>query len=158
MTPERWERIKQVYHSALELEPGRRDVFLKEACAGDETLCKEVMSLLAQEGNSGEFFELPALQVVAKALAEDRAQEPSTDLVGHTLVARRCEPSSPVTNRLLSPVVDTYLEKPEDVVTLAVQMNSLPDGAIYAVQTTLEAKAKNITVAIQNSGYKPVTQ
>ncbi|MBP1601577.1 MAG: hypothetical protein H6Q06_1728 [Acidobacteria bacterium] len=44
------------------------------------------------------------------------------------------------------------------MVTLAVQMNSLPDGAIYAGQTTLEAKAKNITVAIQNSGYKPVTQ
>ena len=42
--------------------------------------------------------------------------------------------------------------------TLAVQMTSLPDGAIYAGQTTLEAKAKNITVVIQNSGYKPVQQ
>lgn len=64
----------------------------------------------------------------------------------------------PATNKVLSLGVNTYLEKPEDVVTLAVQMNSLPDGAIYAGQTTLEAKAKNITVAIQNSGYKPVTQ
>jgi len=64
----------------------------------------------------------------------------------------------PATNKVLSLGVNTYLEKPEDVVTLAVQMNSLPDGAIYAGQTMLEAKAKNITVAIQNSGYKPVTQ
>ena len=41
-------------------------------------------------------------------------------------------------------------------VTLAVQMASLPDGAIYAKQTTLDAKAKNITVVIQNAGHRPV--
>src|SRR5512137_273038 len=91
MTPERWERVKQIYHSALEVEPGRREAFLKEACADDETLFKEVMSLLAQEGNSEGFFESPALQVVAKELAEDEAQEPSTDLVGHTLSHYRIE-------------------------------------------------------------------
>ena len=91
MTPERWQRIKQIYHSALELEPGQREAFLKEACAGDEALFKEVMSLLAQEGNSEGFFESPALQVVAKELAEDRAQEPATDLVGHTLSHYRIE-------------------------------------------------------------------
>jgi hypothetical protein len=43
-------------------------------------------------------------------------------------------------------------------VTLAVQMNALPDGAIYAAQTTLDAKAKNITVVIQNSGHRPVAR
>jgi len=52
--------------------------------------------------------------------------------------------------------VNSYLDDKDDVVTLAVQMNSLPDGAIYAGQTTLEAKAKNITVVIQNSGHRPV--
>ena len=31
-----------------------------------------------------------------------------------------------------------------------------PDGALYAAQTTLEAKAKNITVVIQSSGHRPV--
>jgi hypothetical protein len=46
------------------------------------------------------------------------------------------------------------LDKAEDTVTLAVTMNTLPDGARYAAQTTLEAKAKNITVVIQNSGHK----
>ncbi len=91
MTPERWERIKQIYHSALEFEPGQREAFLREACAGDETLFKEVMSLLAQGGNSEGFFESPALQVVAKALAEDKAQEPVTDLAGHTLSHYRIE-------------------------------------------------------------------
>ena len=46
--------------------------------------------------------------------------------------------------RLLGLGVNSYLDKPEDVVTLAVQMGALPDGAIYAAQTTLDAKAKNI--------------
>jgi hypothetical protein len=32
---------------------------------------------------------------------------------------------------------------------------ALPDGALYAAQTALEAKARNITVAIQNSGHRP---
>ncbi len=54
--------------------------------------------------------------------------------------------------------VNTYLDKPEDVVTLAVKMNVLPDGAIYAAETTFDAKAKNIRVVIQNSGHKPVAK
>jgi hypothetical protein len=61
-------------------------------------------------------------------------------------------------NRLVGLGVNTYLDKPDETVTLAVQMNALPDGAIYAAQTTLEAKAKNITVVIQNSGYRPVSR
>jgi hypothetical protein len=60
------------------------------------------------------------------------------------------------TNKILGLGVNSYLDSKDDVVTLAVQMNSLPDGAIYAGQTTLEAKAKNITVVIQNSGHRPV--
>jgi hypothetical protein len=61
-------------------------------------------------------------------------------------------------NKLIGLSVDSYLDKKEDVVTLAVQMTSLPDGALFAGQTTLEAKAKNITVVVQNSGFRPVQQ
>jgi hypothetical protein len=61
-------------------------------------------------------------------------------------------------NKVLSLGVNSYLDTKEDVVTLAAQMSSLPDGAIYASQTTLEAKAKNITVVVQNSGHRPVQQ
>jgi hypothetical protein len=58
-------------------------------------------------------------------------------------------------SHLLGVAVETYLEKKDDPVTLAVQMATLPDGAFYAAQTTLDAKAKNIRVVIQNSGYRP---
>jgi hypothetical protein len=58
-------------------------------------------------------------------------------------------------SRLLGLNVATFLEKPEDTVTLAVKMGALPDGAGFAEQTTLEATAKNIKVVIQNGGHKP---
>ncbi len=61
-------------------------------------------------------------------------------------------------SRLVGLGVNSYLDKKEDAVTLAVQMNALPDGAIYSARTTLEAKAKNITVVIQNSGHRPVSK
>jgi hypothetical protein len=64
----------------------------------------------------------------------------------------------PATNKLLGLGVNTYLDKPDEPVTLAVQMGTLPDGAVYSAQTTLVAKAKNITVVVQNSGYRPVAK
>jgi hypothetical protein len=64
----------------------------------------------------------------------------------------------PAAHKVLALGVNSYIDKQDEPVTLAVQMASLPDGAIYAGQTTLEAKAKNITVVIQNSGHRPVQQ
>ena len=58
---------------------------------------------------------------------------------------------------LLSAVnVATYIEKPEDSVTLDVRFGRLTDGTSYSANTTLAAKAKNITVAIENSGHRPM--
>jgi len=54
--------------------------------------------------------------------------------------------------------VATYLDKKEDAVTLAVQFGTLADGTSYTAQTTLEAKAKNIRVLVQNSGHRPLAQ
>lgn len=42
--------------------------------------------------------------------------------------------------------------------TLKVGFGRLPDGASYTAQTTLDAKAKNISVVVQNSGHRPVGQ
>jgi len=61
----------------------------------------------------------------------------------------------PAANRLLGLGVNTYLKEPKDTVTLAVVMTTLPDGALFASQTTLDAKAKNIEVVITNSGHQP---
>ena len=60
---------------------------------------------------------------------------------------------------LLSGVsVATYLEKPEDAVTLNVRFATLADGTSYTAQTALEAKAKNIRVVVENSGHRPLAR
>ena len=74
MTPERWRQIEQIYHSTLEREESQRSSFLKEACAGDEDLRREVESLLAQKEQAESFIEVPALEAVAKGLAESQPQ------------------------------------------------------------------------------------
>ncbi len=52
--------------------------------------------------------------------------------------------------------VNTYMDEPKDVVTLAVQMASLPDGTNYAQQTVLNATAKQIQVTTTNSNYAKI--
>ena len=48
ITPERWQQIERLYHSALEHDPTQRRAFLQQACAGDDALREEVESLLAR--------------------------------------------------------------------------------------------------------------
>jgi hypothetical protein len=65
---------------------------------------------------------------------------------------------NPQTNHLLAMQVASYLEKPDDAVRLNVQFADLPDGTTYQAATTLDAPAKNISVKIENSGHRPVSQ
>lgn len=48
MTPERWRRIEEIFHEALERGPQGRDAFVAAACGDDRALREEVESLLAQ--------------------------------------------------------------------------------------------------------------
>ena len=73
MKPERWLQIERLCHAALEREEGQRAAFLEEACEGDETLRREVEHLLTQETKAEDFLEAPALEVEAKAMAQDKA-------------------------------------------------------------------------------------
>ena len=50
--------------------------------------------------------------------------------------------------------VNTYMGEAKDVVTLAVQMGSLPDGTNYSQQTVLNATAKKLQVTTTNSNYQ----
>jgi eukaryotic-like serine/threonine-protein kinase len=74
MKPERWKKVEELYHSALEREPSQRSEFLEAACAGDVDLFREVQSLLHHEGKVQEFMEAPALEVAAEALAKRQAK------------------------------------------------------------------------------------
>ena len=63
MTPERWRQIEEVYHAALEREPEMRDAHVEEKCGGDESLIREVKSLLAREAsNPNALLNQPSLR------------------------------------------------------------------------------------------------
>jgi hypothetical protein len=51
----RWERIKQAFEAALEVEPERRLEYLSRACGGDSGLRREVQSLLEHHDRSSGF-------------------------------------------------------------------------------------------------------
>jgi Tol biopolymer transport system component len=86
MTHERWQLVKRLYNSALEIESDRREAFLEEACAGDELLRKEINRLLSQQAEGEDLMGTPALEVAAQALAKSIGAEPPQDLVGRTLL------------------------------------------------------------------------
>jgi hypothetical protein len=90
MEPERWQKIEGLYHSALKEEKSRRAAFLKRACGGDDSLKRAVELLLAQHDKDDDFLEAPAVEVAAKALAQDQARladaaRQSDVLVGRTI-------------------------------------------------------------------------
>ncbi|RPJ60846.1 MAG: hypothetical protein EHM23_08985 [Acidobacteria bacterium] len=82
MNPDRWRRIKEIYNAALDLQPSRRDAYVEEACAGDESLLMEVKTLLDSRSDIGDSLEERAIGFVAKALVEDRAGRTTEDLIG----------------------------------------------------------------------------
>jgi serine/threonine protein kinase len=70
MTPERWQRIKELFHAALERQPDERTSFLAGRCAGDAALLAEVASLLERHRDDS-FMEMPpavlAMPVASRA-------------------------------------------------------------------------------------------
>ena len=58
------------------------------------------------------------------------------------------------TNRLIGMQVSSYLQDNADVVLLNVGMGVLQDGTIYTARTQLDAKAKDLAVIVENTGYR----
>jgi serine/threonine protein kinase/Tol biopolymer transport system component len=74
MKPERWQKIEQLYHAALERQENQRAAFLHEVCAGDDALRRDVESLLLHENGANSFLDAPAMEVAVKMLGEEQGQ------------------------------------------------------------------------------------
>ncbi len=57
-------------------------------------------------------------------------------------------------SRILHVRIASYIESPQDAITLDVQFSALPDGTNHPGVVTLDAPAKNIRVAVENTGYR----
>ncbi len=69
MDSERWKQVDSLLQSVLQRPPAERDAFLRQACAGDQALEREVRSLLASGQDAGSFLERPAMEMAARAIA-----------------------------------------------------------------------------------------
>ena len=74
MTPEQWQRVRPILECALELEPESRPAYVDSACAGDEELRVEILSLLSEPNQSDRFLMEPALNMVRRQMAQDQAE------------------------------------------------------------------------------------
>ena len=88
MERDRWELLVRLHSAALEREESQRSAFLRDACAGDEDLRRELESLLAYEKQGEAFLETPALEAAAQELAGDNTPlEPGTRLGPYEILA-----------------------------------------------------------------------
>ena len=60
MDAERWQKIEHIFHAALQADPSQRSAILQDSCGGDESLRREVESLLAHHAQANSFIETPA--------------------------------------------------------------------------------------------------
>jgi serine/threonine protein kinase/Tol biopolymer transport system component len=84
MKADRWRQVEQLYDSALELPAAERDRFVQEACAGDESLRRDLLGLLEAERNVGTFLESPALDIAAKGMA-DAVSNSTSSFIGRAI-------------------------------------------------------------------------
>jgi len=76
----RWSRVKAVFLDALEQPDDRRNDFLVQACAGDDSLLREVESLLRSDRAASTFCETPAANLLAATLSSPAAPLPAPRL------------------------------------------------------------------------------
>jgi hypothetical protein len=64
MKPERWKRLEELFHRALDREPLEQAAFLAVECAGDEAMRREVESLLGFHNCDERSLDASDLQTV----------------------------------------------------------------------------------------------
>jgi serine/threonine-protein kinase len=77
MKPERYREVERLYHLALECDAADRQAFLKQACGRDQTLLREVETLLAFQKPAEAFLEAPASALATSALVDGDALPPT---------------------------------------------------------------------------------
>ena len=82
MDGQRWQRIEQLYHEALERPRGEQGAFLDRACGGDHDLRVEVASLLDQSAEG--VLDQPAWQALVGA-RYDVFEDGFDSMIGRTI-------------------------------------------------------------------------
>ena len=82
MTPEKWEKVSELFHAANELSPDERSAFLNSACNGDPEIRSEVESLLAAGSEASDFISEPVVGSFASDILASHSPAPD-QMLGH---------------------------------------------------------------------------
>ena len=140
MTSERYERIGQLFHAALELPAESRAAFLSGACGVDVDLRKEVESLLDAHDKAGDFATAPPASVFAAWLASEGQPAGLSGRIG------AYEVLSPIGRGGMGEVYlahDTRLGRKVAVKVLQAPLTSNPDAARRFEQEARAASSLN---------------
>src|SRR6266480_2986882 len=83
MKAARWEKVIDLFQSAIERPPEERPAFLDETCHDDEGMRHEVESLLTSHERAENFIEVPAFEVALELATTDSAGPLVGKLIGH---------------------------------------------------------------------------
>jgi serine/threonine protein kinase len=89
MTPERWQIVEEVLQAALDRPPSERKAFVVEACATDDELERETLSLVEVYDEAGDFFEEPAIVRDAQIIIDHHAEVDPGRVIGPYKTIRR---------------------------------------------------------------------
>lgn len=87
MTPERWQKVKEIFHAALDCAPAEREAFVTSACDGDDDLRRQVESLLASSDKKDGFIDSPAYEVAAELLVDPKSELKRGQTIGSYEIA-----------------------------------------------------------------------
>jgi eukaryotic-like serine/threonine-protein kinase len=82
MPESNWDNLNEVFHAALDMPVAERAAFIERSSKGDESLRKELESLLKYHSQTNNFLDSPAYQAAAEMLVDHGALIPS-QLVAH---------------------------------------------------------------------------
>src|SRR5205809_1168536 len=74
MTPERWQRVKEIFQAALDRAPAERAAFVSRECGEDEVLLQEVSSLVSSHERTGAFIDAPAYEAAPELLEDEKLE------------------------------------------------------------------------------------
>src|SRR6266540_2437657 len=83
MADENWEKVREIFDSALRRQPEERRRFVHEACGKDKTLLAEVESLLSSLDSADGFLERPAVAEVADVIQAEQKKLKTGKCFGH---------------------------------------------------------------------------
>jgi non-specific serine/threonine protein kinase/serine/threonine-protein kinase len=89
LDPARLQAVEAIFHAVLDADPAQRDELLRERCAADESLRREVEALLAAHEESGRFIATPIATLDDKLFAAEEPDRLIGQVIGHYEITQR---------------------------------------------------------------------